>query len=124
MRLLEPRALVGGALLVTAAVGGLLVARRPLRSEGTLAPVGRETPAAPSLSAESQAALPTIEPEPTVDVKLIPTLRMPFPAGVVVLCSQGNASSSHERCRPSVNPSERTDCQWGVWWTINVRADG
>jgi murein DD-endopeptidase MepM/ murein hydrolase activator NlpD len=39
-------------------------------------------------------ALPIIEAEPTVDAKEIPTLRMPFPAGVVVLCSQGNSSEA------------------------------
>ena len=43
--------------------------------------------------------LPILEAEPTVDATLIPALRMPFPAGVVVLCSQGNSSepgNTHE----------------------------
>jgi murein DD-endopeptidase MepM/ murein hydrolase activator NlpD len=36
--------------------------------------------------------MPILEAEPAIDARLIPTLQMPFPAGFVVLCSQGNAS--------------------------------
>jgi murein DD-endopeptidase MepM/ murein hydrolase activator NlpD len=92
MRLLQRRAVVGGALLLASVVGMVVVVRGPLRGESARVPTAMVAPPVPSLSAEPPMPLPTFETEPAVDTKSIPTLRMPFPAGVVVLCSQGNAS--------------------------------
>jgi len=92
MRLLQPPALIGGALLVTSVVAAVVLARSALRGETGRVRSVVVTPAFPSLSSEPPMPLPTFEAEPTVDAKLIPTLRMPFPEGVVVLCSQGNSS--------------------------------
>ena len=50
--------------------------------------------AVPAPSSEPSMPLPILEAEPAVDPKLIPSLQMPFPAGFVVLCSQGNASEA------------------------------
>jgi murein DD-endopeptidase MepM/ murein hydrolase activator NlpD len=92
MRLIQPRALIGGALLVASVVGMVVLARGSLHGETGRVPLVVVTPALPSLSSEPPMPLPTFEAEPAVEAKLIPTLRMPFPAGVVVLCSQGNSS--------------------------------
>src|SRR6187399_2057640 len=90
-------ALIAGALLIASLVGIVLVAGGRLRGgeRGQKASVA-VTPAVPRLSSEPRLPLPTFEAEATVDAKLIPTLRMPFPAGVVVLCSQGNASEPEQ----------------------------
>lgn len=79
-------------MLVASVLGMLVFARDPRRGEARRVPLGVVAAAVARLSAEPPMALPIIEAEPAVDTKLIPTLRMPFPAGVVVLCSQGNSS--------------------------------
>jgi murein DD-endopeptidase MepM/ murein hydrolase activator NlpD len=91
--LLRPGALIGGALLVASAVAVVVVTKGRQRDAAAPVPsVVVVTSAAPSVSSEPPLALPILEAEPAVDAKLIPRLQMPFPAGFVVLCSQGNAS--------------------------------
>lgn len=83
---------MAGALVVAAVVGIVIVWRHSSPDARGPERVVAVTSAAPSSHAEPPMDLPILEAEPTVDAKLIPTLRMPFPAGVVVLCSQGNSS--------------------------------
>jgi len=92
MRFLQSRALILGALLAAGALVTVLASRHPERGERVQNPLVALPRALPSVSSEPPLPLPTIEAEPTVDAQLIPTFRMPFPAGVVVLCSQGNSS--------------------------------
>lgn len=92
MRLLGPKGLIGGSLLVASAVAVAVGTRGPLRDKAPPVPPVVVSIPTPSLSSEPPLALPILEAEPAIDAKLIPRLQMPFPAGFVVLCSQGNAS--------------------------------
>ena len=86
--------LIAAALLIAGVVGIVFLARGPRRSERSTPLVVETSAAAPTPSSEQSMPLPIFEAEPAVDSKLIPSLQMPFPAGVVVLCSQGNASEA------------------------------
>lgn len=91
--MLQPRTLIASGLLLASVVGIVVVMKRPQRGARERAPsVASSAVAAPS--AEPSMPLPILEAEPAVDSKLIPSLQMPFPAGFVVLCSQGNASEA------------------------------
>ena len=92
MRLLQIPVLVAGAGLVAAVVGFVVVVRGLPRSAREQQPLVAASSVVLTPSAEPSTPLPILEAEPAVDPKLIPSLQMPFPAGFVVLCSQGNAS--------------------------------
>ncbi|MGC4093282.1 MAG: M23 family metallopeptidase [Polyangiaceae bacterium] len=83
------QALIVGAVLVAGVAAIVLAPKRPQRrTAATLAPPTAE----PDLPLP--LPLPLIEAEASVDPKLIPRLRMPFLAGFVVLCCQGNSSEA------------------------------
>ena len=85
--------LVGSAVLIAIATAVTLrIARssRPRNYQTTTRVAGTSPDSL--MPPEPSLALPTFEAAPTINPKLIPQLRMPFPAGVVVLCCQGNHS--------------------------------
>jgi murein DD-endopeptidase MepM/ murein hydrolase activator NlpD len=94
MRLLQPWLLMGSTLLIASVVAVVVFTREPRHGAAPRAPSVVVTPSVPGHASEPPLAVPILEAEPAVDATLIPSLRMPFPAGVVVLCSQGNASES------------------------------
>src|SRR5436853_5809425 len=92
MRRLQPWLLIGSTLLIASVVAVVVFEREPRHGAAPQAPSVVATHSVLGHASEPPLAVPIFEAEPEVDAKLIPSLQMPFPAGVVVLCSQGNAS--------------------------------